>query len=148
MKPERVSELTDFITMLVQQYIEIHQNLNDTYTGISKQELNIVSTIGKASSPIIMREIAERVGLAISSVTPIVDKLVEKKLVHRERSTEDRRIVTAELSDRGAKIYQLEVDSYTRLSTLILQALTESEQEKFLGYFRKVASSLQTQNDS
>jgi DNA-binding MarR family transcriptional regulator len=141
MNNQRTIELTELINVLVQEFLEIHQNLNDTYTGVSKQELNIISIVGRSGS-VIMREIAEQVHLAVSSVTPTVDKLVEKKLVRRERSEEDRRIVTVALSEKGQKIYQMEVESYMRLSASILQALDDQEQEQFLGYFRKVAASL------
>lgn len=138
---QRTAELTELINVLVAEFLEIHQNLNDAYTGISKQELNIISCVGKAES-MMMREIAERMRLAVSSITPIVDKLVEKKLVQRERSEEDRRVVSVILTEKGRKIYQMEVESFLRLSASILQALDEKEQEKFIAYFRKVASSL------
>ncbi|MCU0428266.1 MAG: hypothetical protein MUF71_21855, partial [Candidatus Kapabacteria bacterium] len=68
----RTEELTELINVLVEEFLEIHQNLNDAYTGISKQELNIISYVGRSES-MIMREIAERMGLAVSSITPIVD---------------------------------------------------------------------------
>lgn len=138
---QRTVELTELINVLVEEFLEIHQNLNDAYTGISKQELNIISYVGRSES-MMMREIAERMRLAVSSITPIVDKLVEKKLVQRERSEEDRRVVSVILTEKGRKIYQMEVESFLRLSASILQALDEKEQEKFIAYFRKVASSL------
>ncbi|MFY7999585.1 MAG: MarR family winged helix-turn-helix transcriptional regulator [Candidatus Kapaibacteriota bacterium] len=141
-RSQRTAELTELINVLVQEFLEIHQNLNDAYTGISKQELNIISIVGR-SGGVIMREIAEQVRLAVSSVTPIVDKLVEKKLARRDRSEEDRRIVTVMLTEKGQKIYQMEVESYMRLSASILEALSEKEQEQFVGYFRKVATFLQ-----
>ena len=134
-------ELTEHINVLVQEFLTIHQTLNDAYTGVSKQELNIISIVGRRAGAI-MREIAEDAQLAVSSVTPIIDKLVEKKLVKRERSEEDRRIVSVELTEKGVKIYQLEVESYMRLSANILAALSLAEQEKFLMLFRKVTSSL------
>ncbi len=147
MNSQRTIELTELINVLVQEFLEIHQNLNDTYTGISKQELNIISIVGRSGS-VIMREIAEQVHLAVSSVTPTVDKLVKKKLVRRERSEEDRRIVSVALTEKGQKIYQMEVESYIRLSASILQALTDQEQEHFIGYFRKVADSLKKEEDA
>ena len=140
MQDAKVIELTQYINLLVQEFLTITQTLNDAYTGVSKQELNIISIVGRREGAI-MREIAEDAQLAVSSVTPIIDKLVEKKLVKRERSDEDRRIVSVALTDKGAKVYQMEVEAYMRLSAGILQALSASEQDKFLGYFRKVASS-------
>jgi len=141
MNLQRTIELTELMNVLVQEFLEVHHHLNDTYKGISKQELNILSIVGR-SEGVIMREIAEQVHLAISSVTPNVDKLVKKKLVRRERSEEDRRIVTVALTEKGQKIYQMEVESYLRLSGSILQTLADQEQEQFIGYFRKVAASL------
>ena len=145
MHSPRTTELTELINVLVQEFLEIHQTMNDAYTGVSKQELNIISFVGRSGS-VMMREIAEQVRLAVSSVTPTVDKLVEKKLVRRDRSEEDRRIVTVVLTDKGQKIYQMEVESYMRLSASILQALADKEQVQFIDYFRKVAASLQKED--
>jgi DNA-binding MarR family transcriptional regulator len=85
---QQAQELTAMIQTLVQKFLGIHQTLNAGYVGMSKQELNIVGIVGRRGSAI-MREIAEEARLAVSSVTPIIDRFVEKKSrypqTHRRR---------------------------------------------------------------
>jgi DNA-binding MarR family transcriptional regulator len=134
---EGVQELAEYIDFMAQQLGALNYNLNKSYSEVSKQELNIIGIVGRAEA-IIMREIAERAQLAISSITPIIDKLEEKKLVRRIRDKEDRRIVRAELTAKGENVYHLEMEGYRGLSHAVLSALNDKEQTQFLALFRKV----------
>ena len=138
---QKTQELTEMIQTLVQEFMGIHQTLNAGHVDMSKQELNIVGIVGRRGSAI-MREIAEEARLAVSSVTPIIDRLVEKKVVTRKRTEEDRRIVRVELTEKGLKVFDLEQSSYLRLSEHILRVLSDEEQETFLRHFRKVSKAL------
>lgn len=51
-----------------------------------------------------MSALQERLGLAPSTVTELVDDLVEAGLVIRERSHEDRRVVTVALTPAGKRV--------------------------------------------
>lgn len=48
-----------------------------------------------------MTELAQRAMLSPSSLTRVVDRLVERQLVARDRSTSDNRVVHASLTDTG-----------------------------------------------
>ncbi len=48
-----------------------------------------------------MTELAHRAMLSPSSLTRVVDRLVERGLVARDRSTADTRVVHASLTDAG-----------------------------------------------
>jgi len=49
-----------------------------------------------------MRPLAEGLGVALPTLTPIVDRLVERGLVERETDPQDRRLVVCRLTPQGA----------------------------------------------
>jgi len=50
-----------------------------------------------------MTDLARRAMLSPSSLTRVVDRLVERRLVERDRSTTDNRVVNASLTEAGRK---------------------------------------------
>ena len=53
--------------------------------------------------PCRMTELAKALGLTMPAVTAIADKMVRLKLVKRERSSEDRRVVKVSILEKGEK---------------------------------------------
>jgi DNA-binding MarR family transcriptional regulator len=53
-----------------------------------------------------LSDVADHIGLTLPSMSKLVDKLVERKLVTREFDTADRRRVTLALTGRGRAILQ------------------------------------------
>ena len=107
---------------------------------LSLQELKIVDYIGRCES-CIMREVSEYSGVAVSTMTGIIDKLEDKKLVKRERNDDDRRIVRVLLTNKGREIYQSYVENYLELSRRMLQSLDADEQKTYLELTKKIAQS-------
>jgi len=109
--------------------------------SISQQEVRVLLILGRGG-PTSMCEIADAVGLSMSSVTGLVDKLEEKKLVRRERSTDDRRIVRVELTEPGRETHTVAMEGQIEFARGLLEALAASEQEDLLALFRKLAAKL------
>jgi DNA-binding MarR family transcriptional regulator len=108
----------------------------------SKRELRIVDILGK-KGPSMMTELAEQAMLSLSTVTGIVDGLVEKSLVRRERSEEDRRVVRVELTEEGTKMHQQSLEFRMKLVHSMLTSLNRNEQDAFIDLFRKIAHRVQ-----
>lgn len=53
--------------------------------------------------PLSAGELSERLGLAASSVTALLDRLERAGIISRERSAEDRRAVTAVITEHGVQ---------------------------------------------
>src|ERR1700723_3362058 len=68
--------------------------------ALSSQEIRVLRTVGRHEG-CIMSMIAERIRLSLSSVTGLIDRLVEKNLVCRDRSTQDRGGVQGEFTREG-----------------------------------------------
>jgi DNA-binding MarR family transcriptional regulator len=58
----------------------------------------------KINNSMKMAKIASCLKIHVSTATGLVDRLIAKKLVKREVSEEDRRVVLCSLSDKGEKI--------------------------------------------
>ena len=88
----------------------------------------------------IMRELAGHLHSAVSTVTGIVDKLVQKDLVRRERVDDDRRIVRVELSETGHAASLAAMEMHLRFCRELLAGLdNDDERETFLALMGKIA---------
>lgn len=86
-----------------------------------------------------MRALAEYLNLAVNSVTTVVDGLEEKRLVRRQRSDKDRRVVRVDLTEYGHKVYRVVDSASLQFVQTMLDLLTADEQETFSVLVRKVA---------
>jgi DNA-binding MarR family transcriptional regulator len=62
-----------------------------------------------------MSEISKKMHLTKSAITTIIDKLEVKKVVYRERSKKDRRVVYIKLSEAGLKLCEEGLENLKRL---------------------------------
>ena len=141
MKPleRKAEDLRDIFHGLVKHFKLVNSAAaNASHDRLNMQELRGVEFIGE-NGPKIMRELAEELGVAVNTVTGIVDELEEMKLVSRQKSPKDRRIIRVELTDSGRTTFQEATDLTRRFMGNMLESLTEEEQEIFMVLFRKIA---------
>jgi len=81
------------------QYTKRHLRKN----GLTIPRFSVLWHI-KKSQPVNMSFLHKRMYMANSTLTIIVDKLVEKELVKRYRNPDDRRVVLLELTESGNKL--------------------------------------------
>src|SRR5437870_4110431 len=110
---------------------------NGPHVELSCQELRMVEHLGDRG-PLMMKQIAEFLLLAVNSVTSTVDNLEKKGIVRRQRSEQDRRIVHVELTNAGKTAYKAATAEKLQLLRSMLAPLTEDEQTIFLVLFRKI----------
>ena len=139
----KADELTKYVAILAALF-EVAQESSGEAVNLNKQECRVINVVGQFQ-PLMMREIAARAKLSITNTTGIVDKLVNRKYLHRDRSEEDRRIVRICLTPEGEKIYAMEIENYRKVSSAILNGLEELEQQEMLRMMRKVAVHLDRQ---
>jgi DNA-binding MarR family transcriptional regulator len=89
-----------------------------------------------------MSQIAEYLLLGLSNLTAIVDKLVRKKIVQRNRSDEDRRVVLVSLTDEGDAIARTNREQKHDLAEQMLAALDERDQKKLIAIMRKIVGNM------
>jgi DNA-binding MarR family transcriptional regulator len=112
--------------------------LGDLTLALTIQEFRSLEFLSSVE-PRKTKELAEYLGLALNSVTDVVDSLEKKGLARRQRDDADRRIVRIELTTAGRDAAQTITTSIMNIYRTFLSALTVAEQETLLGLYRKIA---------
>jgi DNA-binding MarR family transcriptional regulator len=112
--------------------------LGDLSIALTIQEFRSLEFLA-SPEPRKVKELAEQLGLAVSSVTDVVDSLEAKGLARRRRDEIDRRIVRVELTEVGRDAAGAITRGLLEIYRTYLGALTAEEQETLLALYRKIA---------
>lgn len=89
-----------------------------------------------------MRDLATGCGVALSTMTGIIDRLVKKGMVQRRHGQADRRVVLTKLSAHGKRAYEERLDADMHVILSMLQALQPEEQHALVTLLPKAVRSL------
>lgn len=78
----------------------LHMDVIHGEHGIPLSHIQVLSMLNETGS-MSVSEISHRLGIAKPNITPLVDRLIEEKLVDRIRDTQDRRVVNVVILDAG-----------------------------------------------
>lgn len=109
--------------------------------GINEKELFIIDYVGQNKN-VKMSNIADNLDVPLSTLTTIVDKLVEKKYLSREHSGDDRRIINVMLGVGGKTAYEKVRTKKKRVAENVLSPFNEKDQETFIEQMNILASKL------
>ncbi len=115
---------------------QVDMSCMEAFGSISKRDFGLCIMLGKEEK-MIMREVAEFLQVPMSTATGIVDKLIERGLVVRDYSPEDRRIVIVSLSREGTEIYQMLRERLFFYGTSILDNFHSDEQHQFVALMER-----------
>jgi len=104
---------------------------------ISREEIRAMIILDSGQR-IIMSNLAEALGVPLSTATHTVDRLVAKRLVVRNRSEKDRRVVQVEMSEYGRKLQASYRDKRRLMARSWLEPLSRDEREVFLKLMDKI----------
>lgn len=139
---EKLRLLDLYIHELIKRFY-LRPSLNGVAAELSSSELfacNILGRKGKCT----MTELAKECGLALSSMTGVIDRLVVKECVKRIREEgEDRRKVFVELGKKGEKVYQDLLEGEMEMIIRMMDSLKSGEQDVLLRVLGKATSSLE-----
>ena len=96
--------------------------VNDTLKpfGLSLQQQNILHILKGAGDWLPMSEVKSRMVDKSPNATRLADKLLDKKLIERKRSTSDRRIVYVKISKAGlALLTQIDTSGDDRVLKIV-----------------------------
>jgi len=137
---KKEKEMMDHLESIVHRYVFTQQ-----HPGMDicrKPEITLIETLGRYGS-MIMSELADHARLSLSTATGLIDALVSKDLVKRERSEEDRRTVRVELTLTGQENYEQALEVRVGMVRGMLGALNKEEQELLVSLFRKIADRIE-----
>jgi DNA-binding MarR family transcriptional regulator len=135
---QRAIDFGEIVREILKQFQHLHDAAAGGQGNLGLQDLKVLESLGE-NGPQMMRVLAEHLGLAVNSMTSVIDQLEAKQLVVRVRSEVDRRVVNVDLTPEGRKIFELFSNGRLHFHRALLSALTEDEQEILLVLFRKIA---------
>jgi DNA-binding MarR family transcriptional regulator len=107
--------------------------------NINEKELMIVVFVGQNEN-VKMSDIAADLDAPLSTLTTIVDKLVENKYLIRDHSHDDRRVINVSLAQKGKDAYKSFLQHKRTLAEKVLAQFNEKEQNTFLQQIQTMAS--------
>lgn len=84
-----------------------------------------------------MNELAKILNLTMSAVTAIIDKMIRHKLVKRERSSEDRRVVNVTMVSKGRQLIKQVREIRCSCANELFASLTEQDKQEYLRILKK-----------
>lgn len=104
---------------------------------MSKQELFSLMVVDKYGE-VTMSQIADSINIPMSTATGIIERLVKKGYIIRDKNESDRRIVSLKLTDKG-KIFieqiKVRISAYVKK---IYDSLDEDDREHLFKIFNKI----------
>ena len=107
--------------------VDIYSRKINKLTGLTTPQLICLDVIAN-STEITLSELAKQVDLGASTVNGIVDRLENKNLVIRERSTKDRRKVFLLITEKGKDVFKEAPSLLQDQLSISLKKLSELEQ--------------------
>ncbi len=95
-------------------------------TDVTLGELRCMMAVGRLGTPT-MSDLSERLQLSPSTVTALVDDLVQHGWAEREVDAKDRRVVRVALTDKGKRLRR---EKRRARRQRLLEALTDLEDEQ------------------
>ncbi|MEM9327591.1 MAG: MarR family transcriptional regulator [Bacteroidota bacterium] len=144
MSQEEKAQVDRFINGLQDMILgmqRVDSTCMEAFGPITKRDFGLCVMLGQQKR-MIMREVAEFLQVPMSTATGIIDKLIEKGLVKRDYSPEDRRIVMVELSKQGCDIYDMLKEKLFLFGQGVLEEFDPEEKEQFIGYMVRAAESI------
>lgn len=108
-------------------YLSTMQNSFMANFGLSLAQFNILRILRGAGDSIAVNTVKERMIEKSPNTTRLMDKLIDKDLISRERCSEDRRVVYVKITKNGLKLLS-EIDAqFDEGSKFIPTTLTDEE---------------------
>jgi MarR family 2-MHQ and catechol resistance regulon transcriptional repressor len=101
------------------QWINSHADRDIKQHGLNRTEFGVLELLyHKGSQP--LQQIGGKVLMSSGNITYVVDKLERKTFVKRRASTEDRRLIFAEITEAGRKWIE---EVFPKHAQVIVQAM-------------------------
>lgn len=108
--------------------IDLHSRHLSTTFGLTVPQLVCLRVIG-ARGPMSPSQLASEVSLSQGTITGILDRLVARQLISRERTSTDRRVVTVRITEAGTALVQAAPSPLQERFVDKLGTLSEEERE-------------------
>jgi DNA-binding MarR family transcriptional regulator len=136
----------DYVNLLGKMYIILLSSI-DEFLGVSLSTNEKIVLQILDEKPVSIKEISLMTGLALSTLTNVIDKMEEKHLVRRRPSRTDRRMIKIELKAAGRRAKEKFNSVIRQVSSSLLSILSEEDRAYFVGALQRTALSLSREAD-
>ncbi|MDF2679216.1 MAG: transcriptional regulator, MarR family [Brevibacillus sp.] len=98
--------------------------------------LSLIST----EEPCKITSLAKKLGVRPSTISTMINRLVDEGFVSREYGHNDRRNVLVSITERGKEVLKRDVENYGKVLQQFIGFLEPSELETFTRTFEKISS--------
>jgi DNA-binding MarR family transcriptional regulator len=134
---QQSTQLLGYLEALFRRLMLHRKNADEPSLEISREEIRAMIILDSGER-VMMSNLAESLGVPLSTATHTVDRLVAKGLVERNRSEEDRRVVQVQMSEYGRKLQEAFRDKRRVVARSWLEPLSSEEREVFLQLMSKI----------
>jgi DNA-binding MarR family transcriptional regulator len=134
---QQSTQLVGCLETLFRRMMLNHKLTEEPEIEISREEIRAIIILD-SQDRVTMSNLAESLGVPLSTATHTVDRLVSKGLVERNRSEEDRRVVEVQMSEYGRKLQAAFRDKRKVVARSWLEPLSGEEREVFLQLMGKI----------
>jgi MarR family 2-MHQ and catechol resistance regulon transcriptional repressor len=105
--------------------------------GLSPSEFMVLEVLF-AKGKIPMQQIGEKVLITSGSITYNIDKLEKKDLLRRVPSSEDRRVIYAEITDAGNKLFNRIFPEHAAKIHSLMNSVSQDEQQEAIALLKRL----------
>ena len=124
---------------------DLHSNYLAKNTGLTTAQLLILQSIQNMGE-VSIGEISKKISLSQATVTSILDRLADKGLVYRERSTKDKRKVHAYLTEDAVALIKDAPAPLQKQFTKQFEALNDWEQSMMISSLQRISQMMDAEN--
>jgi MarR family 2-MHQ and catechol resistance regulon transcriptional repressor len=109
--------------------------------GLTQPQFGVVELLGHLG-PVTIGEVTKKMLVTGGCVTVILDNLEKEGLVERMRSTEDRRVIKVQLTEKGQGLFENIFRQHAERVSQLASVLTDAEQNQLAGLLKKLGLAL------
>lgn len=147
-RPDLDTDPMEVFARLLRVHMLVEARIGEVLEGrtLTLAGFDVLASLRRAGAPYrkTPTELATTSMLTTGGVTFRLDRLEEAGLIQRVRSTEDRRVVYAELTDEGRELIDAAITDHLDNERELLHELTDSESAQLGQLLRKLERSVRS----
>lgn len=137
----KLNELDNILIEFYKIYYKVEEiNLNSDIKCLTINELHIIENIGENTW--ILKDLADKLDITISTASIGISKLVEKNFVKREKAKEDKRQILISLTDKGKLVFKYNDNTQNDTLAYITSNISDKELSSFISTFNKLIKNI------
>jgi DNA-binding MarR family transcriptional regulator len=126
-----MEKLVKIIEKMSNEIVQMEESAKEQFNfkELTLTQMHYLETINQLLNPN-LTELSSEMNLTKPTVKVAIDKLIQKELIYRVRSDEDRRSTHLHLTEKGKLINQMHGYAHRRLAELMIKCLEPAEKEQ------------------